>query len=122
MKLIYKGTLGMGYSAKVFMDFNNMGSSVEYSNGEDPYCIVKIGCAFSDWTEVFDGIMHEMLEFHMMTMELAYQRWHRAGCDTGDVWFHFNHGEYSEMVSRAAQSIMMFLDAAKKEYDEFTKK
>lgn len=116
MKEIYKGTLCGGYSAKVFLDFKECGSSIEFPNQEEPYCIIKIGCAFGDWVEVFDGVLHEMMEFHMGNMECCYQRWFRAGCDTGDIWFSMSHGEYSEIISRTSQSMMMFIDKAKEEY------
>lgn len=118
-KMIYKGTLGGGCSAKVYLDFGNYGSSVEFPDEKEPYCKVTIGCAFADWSEVFDGIMHEMMEFHMMNMELAYQRWYRAGCDTGDIWFHFSHADYSELISRASQSILCFHDKAREEYNKY---
>ena len=121
-KMIYKGTIGGGVSAKVVMDFGSYGSSVEFPDENNPYCRVTIGCAFADWTEIFDGILHEMMEFHMMNMELAYQRWYRAGCDTGDIWFHMSHADYSEVISRATQSILCFLDKARIEYDTHMQK
>lgn len=121
MKLIYTGIISGGYSAKVHIAFEDYDSSVEFPTDEQPYCMVKIGGASNDWSEIFDGILHEMMEFHMTNMELAYQRWFRVGCDTGDVWFTMSHAEYSECISRASYSILLFMDIAKKEFDKHMK-
>jgi hypothetical protein len=118
MKLIFKGMLSGGYTAKVYLDWNECGSSVEFPHEEEPYHVIRIGCAFPDWSEVFDGILHEMMEFHMCNMELCYQRWFRAGGDSGDVYFQMSHADYSECISRASQGILCFLDIAKKEFDK----
>lgn len=119
MKLIFKGMLSGGYTAKVYLDWDGYGSSVEFPCDGEPYHIIKIGCAYTEWGEVFDGILHEMVEFHMCNMELCYQRWFRAGGDSGDVYFQMSHAEYSECISRATQGILCFLDIAKKEFDEY---
>ena len=116
-KLIYKGSISGGMCAKVYLDFEEGGSSVIFPSGDEPYIIISIGSAYDDWYEVYDGALHELMEMHMMTMELSYQRLYRAGCDTGDVWFHFNHGEYSEAISRTAQSMLCFIDKAEKAFD-----
>ena len=122
MKEIFKGMLSGGYSAKVYLDFKGFGSSVDFPNDEESFHIIKIGAGFPEWDEVYDGILHEMMEFHMCNMELTFQRWYRAGGDSGDIWFHMNHAEYSECISRASQSILCFVDIAKKEFDIHIKK
>ena len=119
MKQIYKGEIGGGCCAKVRMDFKNCGSSVEFPSDKEPYHLITIGCAFSDWTEIFDSILHELMEMHMCNMELSFQRWYRGGADSGDVWFHMTHAEYSECISRASQSIIPFLHLAKIEFDNY---
>ena len=106
-----------GVCAKVYLDFDSTGSSVEFPHDAEPYHVIKIGAFFDDWTEVYDGLLHEVMEFHMNSMELCYQRWFRAGGDSGDVWFHMSHADYSECISRTAQSVVSFVDNAKKEFD-----
>lgn len=118
MKMIFKGMLSGGICAKIFLDFQATGSSVEFPHDAEPYHIIKIGADFDDWCELYDGILHELMEFHMNNMELCYQRWYRAGGDSGDVWFHMSHAEYSECISRAAQGILCFVDEAEKEFDK----
>ncbi|TRZ48526.1 MAG: hypothetical protein D4S01_10165 [Dehalococcoidia bacterium] len=103
------------------MDYAEQGSSVEFP-ANDPYTIITIGADFDSWSEVFDGILHEMVELHMLSMELGYQRWHRAGCDSGDIWFHMPHAEYSEAISRASQSILCFIELAEKDYVKYRTK
>jgi len=121
VKEVFRGSISGGMCAKVILDFKECGSSIYFPEGDEPYAVITIGCNFDDWSEVFDGILHEMMEFHMMSMELAYQRWYRSGCDTGDVWFRMSHADYSEAISRAAQSIMCFLDEAKTQFDKHQK-
>lgn len=121
MKQVHKGEIGAGFVAKVLLDFEGQSSSVEFPTNDEPYLIITIGANFGDWGEVFDGILHELMEFHMISMELGYQRYYRAGCDTGDIWFRMSHAEYSEVVSRASQSILSFIPKAQKEYLKFLK-
>lgn len=117
MKLIYKGMLYGGVCAKVYLNFKEFGSSVQFPYDGEPYHVVTIGCAQADWVDVHDSIMHEMLEFTLCSMELAYQRWYRHGSDSGDIWFHFSHADYSEAISRASQAMLCFVDEAEKEVD-----
>jgi len=117
MKPIFKGMVSGGYTAKIYLAFDECGSSVEFPHDAEPYHVIKIGACFEDWGEVYDGILHEMMEFHMCNMELTYQRWYRAGSDSGDVWFHMSHAQYSECISRTAQSLLTFVEIAEKEFD-----
>lgn len=119
MKAIYKGMLSGGVCAKVYMDFKDAGSSVEFPHDGEPYHVISIGACFPDWGEVYDGILHEMMELHLCNMELCYQRWYRGGCDSGDVWFHFSHADYSECISRTSQGLLCFVDEAKKVFDNY---
>ena len=118
MKIIYEGALSGGIVGKIYLDFKATGSSVEFPWSNEPFHKITIGAGFMDWDEVYDGILHEMMEFHMCNMELCYQRWYRAGSDSGDVSFQMTHAEYSECISRASQSILCFVDIAKKEFDK----
>ena len=118
-KLIYKGSIGGGLCAKVLLDFNDGSSSVVFPSTNEPYIVITIGSEYDSWVDVYDGILHEIMEMHMMDMELAYQRLYRAGCDTGDVWFRMPHAEYSEAISRTAGTILCFVDKAEKEYKAF---
>jgi len=116
---IYKGSISGGLCAKVYLDFEEGGSSVIFPSGDEPYVVISVGAGYEEWHEVYDGALHELMEMHMVSMELSYQRLYRAGCDTGDVWFHFNHGEYSEAISRTAQSMLCFIDKAEKVFNDY---
>ena len=119
MKLIHKGSIGSGCSAKIYLDWNEGGSSVEYPSGDEPYHIIKIGCGYAQWSDVHEGILHEMVELYMTNMELAYQRWYRCGSDEGDIWFRMSHAEYSECISRASWSILTFIGTAEEEFIKY---
>ena len=116
-KQIYKGSISGGQCGKVFMDYDDASSSVEFPGGSEPYVIITIGCYYDDWCDIYEGILHEVVEYHMMNMELAYQRAYRAGNDTGDVWFHMDHAQYSEVIARTAQTIQCFIENARSEYE-----
>ena len=54
MKPIFKGMVSGGYTAKIYLAFDECGSSVEFPHDAEPYHVIKIGACFEDWGEVYE--------------------------------------------------------------------
>ena len=115
---IFKGCESGGIPIRVYMDFDELNSSVEFPEDPNPYHIITIGCNSMDWDCVFDGMMHELMEFNLIMMNSTFNKFNNIGNDSGDALFVFDHATFSEVVFRTSSTMNMFLPKATKLFNK----
>lgn len=84
--------------------------------------IMKIGMNYEAWSDVVEVIIHEVHEFNMCDLGLAFrpQNHYSQTCSDG-VMFHFDHNQHTEACARTGYFIANYYNRLHKAWTDINK-